>query len=215
MKPAKPYAILLAAAVTVFAGMHRAGAETLYIHEFAGVFDEVAIPGDGTTFQLLGGTITHTAPDTLPEQLTIGNVTVDLSGYDDLDGGSVTVLGNQLTVSNPLSGTSAQLAVDSATLTQVLNDPIGVGYVMLDLSTSASDLQTLGGDTINLQVFQSVVSINGLVITTDGSNGTATLDTLASASISAVPEPSALLLALLAAVSWCGYRRLTRAGHSG
>jgi hypothetical protein len=41
------------------------------------------------------------------------------------------------------------------------------------------------------------------------------LDTLASASISAVPEPSALLLALLAAVSWCGYRRLTRAGHSG
>ncbi len=213
------YALLLAAASFIVAGPGWAQAETIDINEFSGTFDEIQVLDAGSRFKLLDGAITVTQPDSMPagEQLTISDVIVDLSGYDDLNGGSVSVLGDSLTINNATSGTSANLTVDWATLTQVLNPPvfpIGMGYVSLALSLSSSDLETGAGDTINLNVADAVVTMNGLQITTDGSNGTATLGTASSASISAaVPEPSTLWLTLLVAVGVGGYgwRRRSRA----
>jgi hypothetical protein len=206
MKRLAPYAAVLAAMAIVLAGVGRAEAEILDVYEFSGTFDQVDVPGDGSTFELLGGKITLTAPDSLPEQLTISDILVDLTGYDDLNGGPVGIVGDSLIINNPSSATSASLAVDSATLTQVLNSPIGVGYMCLGLSLSSSGLKTVAGDTINLNVAQSVITMNGLRITTDGSNGTAQEGTLASASISAIiPEPSTLVLGLLGVIGCSGY----------
>jgi len=206
MKRLMPCAAVLAAMAILLAGVGRAEAEILNVYEFSGTFDKIDVPGDGSTFRLLGGRITVTAPDTLPEQLTISDIIVDLTGYDDLNGASVAIVGDSLVINNPSSGTSASLAVDSATLTQVLNAPIGIGYMCLGLSLSSSDLKTVAGDTINLNVVQSVITMNGLRITTDGSNGTAHGGTPASASISAVvPEPSTLVLGLLGFIGCSGY----------
>jgi hypothetical protein len=206
MKRLAPCAAALAAVAIALAGVGRAEGEVLDVFEFSGTFDTIDVPGDGSTFELLGGRITVTAPDTLPEQLTISDLVVDLTGYDDLNGGAVSIVGGSLVINNPSSGTSASLAVDSATLTQVLNAPIGVGYMYLGLSLSSSDLKTVGGDTINLNVVQSIITMNGLRITTDGSNGTAHGGTPASASISAIiPEPSTLVLGLLGVIGCGGY----------
>lgn len=200
--------VVLAAVAILFVGVGRAGAETLLVNEFSGTFDEIGVPGDGSTFELLGGTITATSPDTLPETLTIDTVTVDLTGYDNLDGGTVVIVGDELKIWNLASGTSAVLSVSSATLTQVLNSPIGVGFMELELTLSSSDLKTYDGDkTINLSVVDSVITMNGLQVTTNGSNGTASLGSLSSASITAVPEPSTLLLGLFAALGLVGYCR--------
>jgi hypothetical protein len=206
MKRLAPCTVVLAAMAIVLAGVGRVEAEVLDVSEFSGTFDAIDVPGDGSTFELLGGRITITAPDVLPEQLTISDIIVDLSGYDDLNGGSVAIVGGSLVINNPFSGTSASLTVDSATLTQVLNAPIGVGYMCLGLSLSSSDLETADGDTINLNVVESIITMNGLRITTDGSNGTAHGSTPASASISAViPEPSTFLLGLLSVIGCSGY----------
>jgi len=205
MKRLTPCAAVLAAMAIVLAGVGRAEAEVLDVSEFSGTFDEIDVPGDGSTFKLLGGRITVTAPDVLPEQLTISDIIVDLTDYG-LNGDPVAIVGGSLVINNPSSGTSASLAVDSATLTQVLNAPIGVGYMYLGLSLSSSDLETAAGDTINLNVAQSVITMNGLRITTDGSNGTAQGGTPASASISAIiPEPSTLVLGLLGVIGCGGY----------
>jgi hypothetical protein len=142
----------------------------------------------------------------LPEQLTISDVIVDLAGYDSLSGGTVSIVGGNLIINNPSNSSSASLAVNSATLTQILNAPIGVGYMSLDLSLSSSGLTTVSGDTINLNAVQSIITMNGLKVTTDGSNGTAQAGMLASASISAmVPEPSTLVLGLLGVICCGGY----------
>lgn len=186
--------------------------DELNITEFSGTFDSIDVPGDGSTFELLDGRITLTAPDTLPdgEQLTIVDVTVDLTGYDDLDGGDVGIVGGSVIIENPASDTNASLAVNSATLTQVLNSPIGVGFLSLRLGLLGSGLTTGEGDTINLDVRESVITFNGIEVTlennSDGTNGKATLGTLTSASISAViPEPSTLVLGLMTAVGLAGY----------
>lgn len=204
--------VVLAVVAIVLAGVGQLRAETLDVFEFGGTFDQIDVPGDGSTFVLQGGRITATLPDALPEQLTIADVTVDLTGYDTLSGGNVSIVGGNLVINNPSSGTSASLAVSSATLTQVLNAPIGVGFIELGLSLFSSGLETLAGDPINLNVADSVITMNGLVVTTDGSNGTASLGTLSSASISAVPEPSTLVLAIcaLAGCGGYGWRRRNR-----
>jgi hypothetical protein len=203
-------AVVLTVVVVMLAAVGRAKAETLNIFGFSGTFDEIQVLDGGSRFQLCDGEITLTAPDTLPppEKLTISDVIVDLTGFDDLNGGNVTIVDDELIINNLSSGTSAHLAVNSATLTQVLNSPIGVGYVSLSLGLSSSDLETDAGETINLDVVDAIVTMNGLKITTDGSNGTANLSTYskASASISAmVPEPSTFVLGLLAVVGCGGF----------
>lgn len=202
---------VLAVVAILLAGVGRVGAETIDIYAFSGTFDDIDVLDAGSKFRLLDGDITVTEPGTLeyPDHLTISDVTVDLTGYGDLDGDEVAVLGGSLVINNSANGTSASLAVDSATLTQVLNSPIGIGYMSLCLDLSSSNLKTHDDKkTINLDVVDSVITINGLRITTDGTSGTASLGTRpsASASISAlVPEPSALVLALFAVAGCSGF----------
>ena len=212
MKRVARGAVVLAVVAILLAGVGRAEAETIDIYAFSGTFDDVEVLDAGSRFQLLNGNITVTEPDSLvaPNHLTISDVTVDLSGYGDLNGGNVTVVDDCLIINNSANGTSAELAVDSATLTQVLNSPIGIGYMSLCLEVSSSNLETDDDPkkTINLDVADAVITINGLRITTNGSSGTASLGThpSASASISAlVPEPSTLVLALFAVVGCSGF----------
>jgi len=210
MKRVTRGAVVLAVVAILLAGVGRAEAETINIYAFSGTFDDIDVLDAGSSFQLLNGNISVTEPGTLvdPDHLTISDVTVDLTGYGDLNGGEVTVVGDSLIINNSANGTSASLAVDSAILTQVLNSPIGIGYMSLCLDLSSSNLETDDETTINLDVIDAVITINGLRITTDGYNGTASLGThpSASASISAlVPEPSTLVLALFAVVGCSGF----------
>ena len=203
--------VILAAVAILLAGVGRAEAETINIYAFSGTFDEIDVLDAGGRFQLLNGNITVTEPGSLvaPDHLTISDVTVDLTGYGDLNGGNVTIVDDRLTINNSANNTSAELAVDSATLTQVFNSPIGIGYMSLRLGLSSSNLETADGEkTINLDVVDAVITINGLQITTHEGNGTASLGSRpsASASISAlVPEPSTLVLALFAVVGCSGF----------
>lgn len=211
MKRVARGAVVLAVVAILLAGVGRAEAETINIYAFSGTFDDIDVLDAGSRFQLLNGDITVTQPGTLvaPDHLTISDVIVDLTDYGDLDGGNVTVVDDRLTINNSANGTSAELAVDSATLTQVLNSPIGIGYMSLCLDLSSSHLETaVGNKTINLDVVDAVITINGLRITTNGSSGTASLGSRpsASASISAlVPEPSTLVLALFAVGGLSGF----------
>lgn len=211
MKRVARGAVVLAVVAILLAGVGRVEAETINIYAFSGTFDDVEVLDAGSRFQLLNGNITVTEPGILPpDYLTISDVIVDLSGYGDLNGGEVTVVGGSLIINNSANDTSASLAVDSATLTQVLNSPIGIGYMSLCLDLSSSNLETDDDPpkTINLDVVDAVITINGLRITTNGSSGTASLGPRpsASASISAlVPEPSTLVLALFAVVGCSGF----------
>ena len=213
MKRVARGAVVLAVVAILLAGVGRAEAETINIYAFSGTFDDIDVLDAGSSFQLLNGNITVTEPGTLvePDHLTISDVTVDLTGYGDLNGGEVTIVGGSLIIKNSANGTSssASLAVDSATLTQWPNPLIGIGYMSLCLDLESSNLETADGEkTINLDVVDAVITMNGLRITTDGYNGTASLGTRpsASASISAlVPEPSTLVLALFAVVGCSGF----------
>lgn len=204
------YFVALAVATIVLAGVGQVGAEILQVNDFGGVFDRISVSEDGRQFTLEEGKITTTFPDTLPEQLEILDVTVDLTGYDDLgsddlQGGTVGIVGGSLTIRNPSNMTEASLGVTSATLTQVLNSPIGIGFASLVLNLSSSNLKTADDKTINLGVIQAAISLQGLQVTTDGTDGTASAPVPASASISAIPEPSTFLLGLLAVVGCGGY----------
>lgn len=201
--------VILAAVAILLAGVGRAEAETLLINQFAGTFDQISLLDGGSSFKLLGGRITVTAPaDPLPEQLTIEDLVVDLTGYG-FNGAEVGI--DSLVVKNPSNDTSASFAVDSAYLTQWLpNSPIGAGYISLTLSPLISTLKTdAGNETIDLDVVDSVITFNGLEVTpSQQGNGTASLGTFSSASASItalVPEPSTLVLALFAVVGCSGF----------
>ena len=124
------------------------------------------------------------------------DIGVDLTGYT-ASGDGVLVDGSTVTIANLVNATFAMFNVDSATLTQILIDPIGIGYMTLDLTQNTNNLTTDTGDAIVLpSTMQMFITYNGLAIETDGSDGTASLNGFGSASFSAIPEPATFALLL-------------------
>ena len=165
----------------------------LIVNEISGTFGTIGLDsGDSAYFELTQGAVSQPAAGGSLEILDIG---VDLTGYT-ASGDSVLVDGSTVAIWNLTNGTIATFNVDAATLTQILIDPLGIGYMELDLTQSTNNLTTDTGDPIVLpSAMQMVISYNGLVVDTDGIaslNGNAT----GSASFSAVPEPASLALLL-------------------
>ena len=192
--------------VMVVCAVSASALPVLTIDEFSGVFGSIDVAGDGGSFTLQGGALTVTAPDSVFD-LTVAPVTVDLAGYDSLAGGAISILGGAISIENNVSGTAAHYEVHDPTLTQVLNTPIGIGYIAFaNWTLISSDLTTGLAEPIEVpDTLQAAISINGLTVTTDGQDGTASAPFPASASITAfTPEPSVLSLVAVAGLLLLG-----------
>ncbi len=181
--------------LSILAIASNAGA-VLVVNEISGNFGIIGLnPGGSADFELTQGEVTQPGAG---GSLVVFDIAVDLTGYSG-SGGSVLVDGSKVTIANVITATSAVFNVDSATLTQILINPLGIGYMTLDLTQNTSDLTTDDpGDAIVLpSTMQMLITYNGLAVETDGSDGIASLDGLfGSASFSAIPEPATFALLL-------------------
>lgn len=177
--------------LSILAIASNAGA-VLIVNEISGTFGAIGLDsGDPAYFELTLGEVSQPAAG---GSLVMFDIAVDLTGYT-ANGDSVLVDGSTVIIANVITATSAVFNVDSATLTQILIDPIAIGYVTLDLTRNTSNLTTDDpDDPIALpSTMQMFIIYNGLVVDNDG---IASLNTLGSASFSVVPEPATLALLL-------------------
>ncbi len=177
--------------LSILAIASNAGAGPI-VNELSGTFGAIELDfGNPAYFQLAGGVVSQTATDILMG-LTIAPLGVDLTGFTN--GGIVAIADGTVTIENTATSTSAVFTVNSATLTQLLSSPVGLGYMQLDLSRLNNNLTYLGDPVTLPSTLQMVISYNGLVA--DDTTGTASLISIGSASFSAVPEPATLVLLL-------------------
>lgn len=183
-------------ALTIALVSTQAQAATVNVNQFSAVFPTVSASGIQFT---LTDEITSTAPGTAVG-LSVDPITVDLTGWNPAGLGisdTVSIVGGQITLSG--SSGSATYDVASASLTQILNNPISVGYIELSLNNLVnSSLKDGNGDDVALaSALTTTITINGLKVTTNGINGNASIPTLSTASLTAVPEPSSIVLGVL------------------
>jgi len=177
--------------LSILAIASNAGAGPI-VNELSGTFGAIELDfGNPAYFQLTDGVVSQTATDILMG-LTIAPLGVDLTGFTN--GGIVAIADGTVTIENTATSTSAVFTVNSATLTQVLSSPVGLGYMQLDLSRLNNNLTYLGDPVTLPSTLQMVISYNGLVA--DDTTDTASLISIGSASFSAVPEPATLVLLL-------------------
>ena len=162
---------------------------------FQGIFGDVeAMPLEFTAGFTSGTTVNSGI------SASLDNLIVDLNGFA-ADGDAVSVSDLVLTGINDCSG-SATYVWDSANLIQVVSIPqysVGAGVITGELTLqSGSDLATATEAIILPQSISATLTYNGLVVTTDGTNGTASTLAFPSASITAVaiPEPSTIVCLL-------------------
>ncbi len=178
--------------LSILAIASNAGA-VLIVDEISGTFGAIELnPGGSAHFELTQGGVSQPAAG---GSLVVFDIAVDLTGYT-ASGDSVLVDGSTVTIANVTNASSATFNVDSATLTQILIDPIGIGYMTLDLTLTSNTLTDAGDPIVLPSTMQMLITYNGLAIETDGSNVTASLTMFGSASFSAVPEPATLALLL-------------------
>ena len=171
----------------------------LLVNEFAATFGTIKVNAtDLKKFSLDDGMITLTLSDDV-DGMSIDKVTFDLTGYAGPLGTSnpIAVVSDTLTIR--LESTIAQYDVVSAQLTQILNNPIAIGFIELELTLNNSNLAVGGENVIVPSALTSAITINGLKITVEeGSggqkNGKAQLGSVASASLTAIPEPGTCTL---------------------
>ena len=161
----------------------------LNVDEISGGFGIIGLEPGG--FGLSGGSISQSAQGDIAG-LGLVNIAVDVTGWT-ANGDNVAVVGGTVTIVNAGNITTAVFDVTSASLTQILVSPSGVGLMELDLSWLNSDLTYLG-QTVDLpSAMQMVISYNGLVV----DNGTASMNgTTGSASFLAIPEPASMAMLL-------------------
>ena len=179
--------------LSILAIASNAGA-VLIVNEISGNFGSIGLnPVGGADFELTQGAVSQPAAG---GSLVVFDIAVDLTGYT-ASGDSALVDGSTVIIANLTNATSAVFNVDSATLTQILIDPLGIGFMTLDLTQNANNLTTDTDEPIVLpSAMQMFIIYNGLVVETDGSDGIASLNTLRSASFSAIPEPATFALLL-------------------
>lgn len=212
-------AAALAAFVLVALVGSRSQAAIISVDEFAAVFPTVSAAG--SQFTLSDDDITDTSPDSAVG-LSIDPITVDLTGWNPAPGlgtaDAVGIVGGKITLTG--SAGSATYDVAAATLTQIINNPIAVGYMQLSLNNLVNNgLQDGNGDDVVLaSSMMTTISINGLKVTTNGVNGNATVPSLSTASLTAVPEPSTAVLGALSLLGlgvFCGCGKARRARTRG
>lgn len=188
MKALRNLTIVSTIVLSVLAIASNAGAN-LIVNEISGGFGIIGLEPGG--FGLSGGSISQSAQGDIVG-LGVVNIAVDVTGWTT-NGDNVAVVGGTVTIVNAGNITTAVFDVTSASLTQILVSPLGVGLMELDLSWLNSDLTYLG-QTVDLpSAMQMVISYNGLVV----NNGTASLNAMTgSASFSAIPEPASLTMLL-------------------
>ena len=193
--------VAVAATVTLllFAFASNAGAmlmvDDLVVNELSGTFGVIGLDlGNAAYFELTQSAITQTAGDNI-SGLVLAKIGVDLTGYT-ANGGSVAISGGAVTILNPANSTSAVFNVDSASLTQLLTGPVGIGYMTLDLTLTDNNLIAAAGNVLLPSTMQAFITYTGLVIDNGAVDGTASLNALGSASFSAIPEPTAFALLL-------------------
>ncbi len=185
--------------VLLFGG--SAAQADLVVSEFAGTFGTIQVDAsDLKQFTLADGLITFTLDDDV-DGMSLDPLTFDLTGYAGPLGTAnpITVVDNSVTIR--LASTSALYNVVSAQLTQLANTPIAVGFVDLELTLEDSDLGVGGVDVLVPSSISSLITINGLRITVAEQggqmNGNVQLGAAASASITAIPEPTVCALAAI------------------
>ena len=175
--------------LSILAIASNAGA-ALNVDEISGGFGIIGLEPGG--FGLSGGSISQSAQGDITG-LGLVNIAVDVTGWTT-NGDNVAVVGGTVTIINSGNITTAVFDVTSASLTQILADPFGIGYMELGLTLNTNDL-AIGADAVVLpSAMQMGISYNGLVV----DDGTASLNALGSASFSAsaIPEPASLALFL-------------------
>ncbi len=178
--------------LSILAIASNAGA-ALIVNEISGTFGAIELDsGDSAYFELTQGAVSQPAAG---GSLVVFDTGVDLTGYT-ASGDSVLVDGSTVTIANVTDAKFATFNVDSATLTQILIDPIGIGYMTLDLTLTSNTLTDAGDPIVLPSAMQMLITYNGLAVETDGSDGTASLSMLGSASFSAIPEPATFVLLL-------------------
>lgn len=183
--------------------------------DIGGVFS--GAESDGDNFVLVSGFATQSeTDDLLPFEIgtaNVGDLSIDLSAFIT-PGGEVGV-SNLVLSGRPVglggSGGAAEFAITNASLTQVLTTPISIAYILADVElVSNTTLADLSGFADGSSI---VISLNGVDVSPGSTGGSADLSrggATASFTLSAVPEPSTLVLATLALVSLLGFRRRRR-----
>lgn len=188
MKALRNLTIVSTIVLSILTISSNAGA-TLIVDEISGGFGNIGLEPGG--FCLFGGSISQSAQGDIAG-LGLVNIAVDVTGWTT-NGDNVAVVGGTVTIINSGNITTTVFDVTSASLTQILVSPFGVGLMELDLSWLNSDLTYLG-QTVDLpSAMQMVISYNGLVV----DNETASLNaTTGSASFLAIPEPASMAILL-------------------
>lgn len=188
---------LLTAAVLLFATV--AARADLIINEFAATFGSIQVnTADLKQFSLNDGLITLTTGDNV-SGMTIDPIEFDLTGYAGPLGtpNPVAVIDDTITIR--LESTLASYEVVSAEMTQLLNTPIAIGFIDLILELDTSNLAVGGEDILVPPMLTSAITLNGLKVTVveepgGQKNGNARLGSVASASLTAIPEPTTCTL---------------------
>lgn len=190
------WALLVVVAVLSLSGLAQAD---LIVNEFGGTFGRVTVnAADLKQFTLADGMITLTLSDDV-DGMTFDGITFDLTGYAGPLGVSNPVNVVDDTVTIRLESTMAKYDVVSADLTQLLNSPIAVGFIELELALNSNNLAVGGQNVIMPSTLSSVVTINGLKVTVveqgGQKNGRVQVGGVASASLTAIPEPTTCTMA--------------------
>lgn len=183
--------------LSVLAMASNAGA-AITVDEMSGSFGIIESDAtDEARFSLSAGAISQSAVDDI-SGFGVYDMTVDVTGWT-ANGDDVAVVGGMMTIENMDNATTAVFDIVSVTLTQILTDPLAIGYMELELTQNTNTLTTDTADVILPSAMLMVISYNGLTIETDG---TATLNATGSASFSTsatsvpVPEPATMAMLL-------------------
>jgi len=201
--------LFLAASVLLVLAICPQANATLFVGEFATTFDEITIGSPNDEFTLEDGEVTVSSTDDISGVL-VDDITVDLTNYDGSLGtaGDIDIVGSAITLRSSDLTTSSTYNVTGAELVQVINSPIAVGYIELALELASGGDLAVGGEAVALgNVLTAVVSYNGLRISGNEPGMASLASPVSSASMTAVPEPSALALVGIGLLSLAGLRR--------